>query len=36
MGGIATVSIYLLCVAVVLFIICLVGAKNHNIPDEED
>lgn len=36
MSGIATVSIYLLCIAVVLFIICLVGAKNHNIPDEED
>ena len=36
MGGIATVSVYLLCVAIVLFIICLVGAKNHNIQDEED
>ncbi len=29
MGGIATVSIYLLAVAIVLIIICFVGESRH-------
>ena len=35
MSAIAIVSVYLLCVAIVLFIICMVGAKKSGA-DKED
>lgn len=35
MSAIAIVSVYLLCVAVVLFAICMVGAKKSGA-DKED
>lgn len=34
--AITIVSIYLLCVAIVLVAICFAGAKKNNIPDNED
>ena len=34
--AITIVSLYLLAVGIVLFIICLAGAKKNNIPDQED
>lgn len=34
--AITIVSVYLLCVAIVLVAICFAGAKKNNIPDNED
>ena len=34
--AITIVSAYLLAVGIILFIICLTGAKKNNIPDELD
>lgn len=34
--AITIVSVYLLCVAIVLLAICLAGAKKNGIKDEEE
>lgn len=34
--ALAIVSVYLLLVAIVLFIICLVGGKKNNLPADYD
>ena len=34
--AITIVSVYLLCVAIILIAICFKGAKKNNIKDEEE
>ena len=34
--AITIVSVYLLCVAIILIAICFSGAKKYNINDEEE
>ncbi len=34
--AITIVSVYLLAVGIILFAICLAGAKKNNIQDDED